>query len=336
MSKLWNLAIVGADGVVGQAFLEALQGGEFPLGELYCLGSGGEDDATVLFNSRNYPLLDTADFDFAQVDLAVFSDVPETEVELTVNAAKAGAMVITNQPAFAYATDIPLAVAGINDESLADAHHHNIVAVPDASAAIALKVLYQVHRQAGLAAVDLVAMEAVSESGQAGIGELAQQTAMLLNAKPIEAKIFPQQIAFNLIGLSGDVGDNGNTRRESGVCHAIQKVLGDPGLAVDTSVWWAPVFHGHSLELAFTTQQGITLEALAGLWKSQAGVNWQGTGIATAVTDAAQSNDIYVRRLRQSSGGDWRYRCAVVADNLRAGQADNMLAVAQILIRDYL
>jgi len=336
MADSWNIAVVGADGVVGKAVLEVLEEQEFPVEELFCLSTAQQEDETVLFKSRNYPLLGCEGFDFSRVSIAIFTDVAGTEVELTVKAAKAGAMVITNQPAFAYASDIPLVVAGVNDEALAEAHNHNIVAVPDASATIALKVLKPVYAEAGLAAVDVVALEAVSSAGQEGIGELANQTAMLLNARPIEPKLFGQQIAFNVLSVSGEVADNGYTRNESGLIHAIQKVLGNHAMEVDASVLQVPVFYGHTLDLVFSTQQPLSLADLRRLWKGTGQLKWVATGAASPVTEAAESGQIYISRTREVAGAVQRFRTSLVADNVRAGQAENMVQIAGILARDYL
>lgn len=337
MADTLNVAVVGANGVVGKVLLELLEQREFPLAKLYCLGYGGiEDEETALFKSKNYPLLPFDGFDFSQVDIAIFTDVAGTEVELAVTAAKAGAMVITNQPAFAYASDIPLVVAGINDEALAESRNHNIIAVPDASSTLALQVLKPVYDEVGLSAVGIVALEAVSSFGEEGIKELAGQTAKLLNAKPIESKVFAKQIAFNVVPMSGELMESGYTRNESGQIHAIQKVMSDHALEVDASILQVPVFFGHTLDLSFDSQQALGVEQLRKLWQRQKHLHWVGEGVATAVSDAAESEQIFISRVRASAAGTNRFRLTVVADNIRLGQADNMVKIAQILAQDYL
>jgi aspartate-semialdehyde dehydrogenase len=336
MADSWNIAIVGADGLVGKAVLERLEELDVPVAELSCLASGKEADDTVLFNNKNYPLLPCEGFDFSGVSLAIFTDVAGSEVELTVNAAKAGAMVVTNQPAFAYASDIPLVVAGINDEALAEAGNHNIVAVPDASATIALQVLKPVYDEFGLAALDIVALEAVSAVGEAGISELAGQTANLLNARSIEPRLFARQIAFNVVPLCGEVAENGYSRNESALVHAIHKVLADHALEVDASVLQVPVFYGHTLELVFDIQQPAGLAQLQGLWQARENLHLMEQGTATPVSDAAESREIFISRLRDSLSGERRFRLSLVADNVRVGQAENLVDIARILMRDYL
>lgn len=331
-----KVAIVGAKGLIGQALLELMEERKFAVDEIHCLDTGDNIGESVLFKNKNIDVNDWAHFDFSSVDLAFFIDVPETEVELAVNAAKTGCVVITNQAPFRYAKDIPLVVAGINDEALADYSNHNIIAISDATSMPVLKVLKPVYDAVGIQSIDLHTNQSASSLGNEGVKTLAGQTARLLNAMPIEeTQLFAQQMAFNLIPQQGEVLDNGYTRDEANQVHNLQKVLNDYALVVDSCNTQVPVFFGYSTDLSFTTHQALGFEHLTALWQEE-GIEWIQGEVVSPVSHAAESAEIYLSRVRQSVKEDNTWRVNIVTDNVRVGGALNLLQVAEVLVASYL
>lgn len=331
-----KVAIVGAKGLNGQALLELIEERKFAVDEVYALDTGDNIGETALFKSKNLDVNDWAHFDFSQVDIAFFSDVPETEVELAVNAAKSGCVVITNQPAFRYAKDIPLVVAGVNDDALADYQNHNMIAISDATSMPVLKLLKPVYDAVGINNVELHSCQSVSTLGDAGVKELAGQTARLLNAMALEENtLFPQQMAFNVIPQIGESLDNGYSRDEAGQIHSIQKVMNDYAMTVDACNVLVPTFFGVSTDLSFTTQQGLNREQLVKLWKRE-GIKVVTDEVVSPVSHAAESAVVYLSRLRASVKEDNTWRVNIITDNVRVGGALNMLQVAEVLVESYL
>ncbi|MBD3670649.1 MAG: hypothetical protein HUJ29_07735 [Gammaproteobacteria bacterium] len=336
MAETINLAVVGAAQPVGKAFLELLENSELELGQLHCLESGESETETVLYGNRNVPLQKASEFDFSQVEIALFADLDPTDVQLPVQAGQAGCIVVTTQAAFSYAADIPLVVSGVNDEALADYRNHNLVAVPDAGTCLAMQVLKPIHDTVGLTDISLNTMQSVSSRGEAGIRELASQTAKLLNGKPVEPEQFANQIAFNVVSVDGELLESGYSQGEAAQIHAMQKLLGGGVVEVDSSISTVPVFYGYTIDLVFGTARPIEIGQLLALWSSVAGLSVVEAGTATAVSDAAESEQIFINRPRASTIGQQHFRVSLVADNIRVGVAANLLGILQRLKQDYL
>ncbi|MDH5359364.1 MAG: aspartate-semialdehyde dehydrogenase [Gammaproteobacteria bacterium] len=336
MSERINLAIVGANSLVGKAILELLEQRDFPLAKLHCLEKEDGSEASLTFKNRSIEIKSWQDFDFSSVDIAIFAEVDSSEVELTVTAGKAGCVVITNQPVFRHAQDIPLVVAGINNEAIADYTRHNIIATPDATTVHVIRVLDAIYRNVGLNSITLNCSQAVSSAGDAGVSELASQTARLLNVQPIEPKAFSNQIAFNLIPQVGELLDSGYTRDETEITAGIQKIFSDHALEIEPAITQVPVFFGDTLDMIFWPQQAITLSEVRKLISEQDGVELRNDEIISPVTEVAESELLSVSRIRQVLAEKQAFRLTLIADNVRTGRALNMLKVAEILQMAYL
>lgn len=336
MSEMINLAIVGANSLVGKAVLELLEQREFPISELYCLEKEDGSEASLMFRNRNVEIKSWQGFDFSSVDIAIFAELDGAEVELTVNAGKAGAVVITNQPVFRHAQDIPLVIAGINNDAIGDYASHNIIATPDASTVHVVQALYGVYQSVGLSNITINCCRAVSSAGNDGVSELASQTAKLLNVQSFEPKTFNQQIAFNLLPQVGELLENGYTRDETEITSGIQKILGDHALEVEPGITQVPIFFGDTLDMVFQPQQAISLSELVKLIAAQDGVEISTDEVITPVSCAAESEVLSVSRIRQVMAETFRFRMTLIADNVRSGRALNMVKVAEILQMGYL
>ncbi|MDH5182992.1 MAG: aspartate-semialdehyde dehydrogenase [Gammaproteobacteria bacterium] len=336
MAESMNIAVVGAKGLVGKAVLELLEQRDFPVAKLYCLEKEGDSDTSLLFKNKNIEIKSWQGFDFSSVAIAIFAEVDGTQVELTVAAGKAGAVVITNQPVFRHAQDIPLVVAGVNNDAIADYATHNIIATPDANTVHVLRVLQSVYESVGISSINLSCLQAVSAAGEAGVSELASQTAKLLNVQSIESKVFAKQIAFNLLPQVGEVLENGYSREETEIATGIQKVLADHALEVEPSITQVAVFFGDTLDIIFSPQHAINLSELSKLIAEQEGVEISTGEVISPVTEGAESETLSVSRLRQVLSETHSFRMVLIADNVRTGRALNMVKVAEILQMSYL
>ena len=336
MAELKNIAVVGASGLVGKAVLELLEQRDFPVATMHCLVKNDSTEESVRFNNKSIQLESWQDFDFSTVDIAIFADIDSTEVELTVQAGKAGAVVITNQPVFRHAQDIPLVVAGINDEAIANYSEHNIIATPHATSVHVLLALHEVYQSLGITNIQLSCCQAVSAVGADGVSELATQTAKLLNVQTIEPKVFPLQIAFNLLPQVGELLDSGYTRDETEIASGIQKVLEDHALEVEPGIIQVPVFFGDTIDLVVTPQQAISASELSELIVSQDGIEHQDNELSSPVSDGAESEVLSVSRIRQVLSESYSFRMSIIADNVRTGRALNMVKIAEILQTSYL
>ena len=253
MSKTFDVAVVGGTGAVGATLIELLAEREFPVGKLHVLASSRSAGETVLFRNRPVMVADAADFDFAQVQLAFFAAGGTVAAELAPKAAAAGCIVIDKSSHFRQDPDVPLVVPEVNAEALAGYTKRNIIACPNCSTiqvAVALKPLYDA---VGVERVNVATYQSVSGAGKAGIEELAKQTAELLNGRGAKPKVFPRQMAFNVLPQIDAFTDNGYTKEEMKMVWETRKIFADEEIQVNPTCVRVPVFHGHSVALHVET-----------------------------------------------------------------------------------
>jgi aspartate-semialdehyde dehydrogenase len=179
----------------------------------------------------------------------------------------------------------------------------------------------------------------VSGAGREALEELAQQSIALLSGKgPVEAQVVPKQIAFNCVPHIDLFMENGYTKEEMKMVWETRKILEAPHIRVNATAVRVPVFFGHSEAVHIETRRKISAaEALAVLEKAP-GVRVlderKAGGYPTAATEAANSDTVYVGRIREDISSDRGLNLWIVSDNVRKGAATNSVQIAEILVRE--
>lgn len=170
------------------------------------------------------------------------------------------------------------------------------------------------------------------------MSELAGQTAHLLNGRPVEPSLYPQQIAFNLIPQIDSFTDNGYTREEMKMVWETQKILGDASIAVNPTCVRVPVFYGHAEAVHVELHQPLDAEQVKELLRNAPGVTLfdDENDYPTPVRDATGKDEVLVGRVRQDISHPCGINMWIVADNVRKGAATNSVQIAELLVRDYL
>ena len=189
MSKLYDVAVVGATGAVGEAMISILEERNFPVGRLYPLASARSAGKTVMFRGSALKVTDLAEFDFSQAQIGLFSAGGSISAEYAPRAAAAGCVVVDNTSHFRQEEDIPLIVPEVNSEALADYGRRNIIANPNCSTIQMLVALKPIYDAVGIERITVATYQAVSGTGKEAIEELAGQTAKLLNGQPISCEV---------------------------------------------------------------------------------------------------------------------------------------------------
>ncbi len=336
MSRTFNVAVVGATGAVGEAMLEILAERNFPVGELHALASERSAGKTVAFGNRKVEVKDLAEFDPAGVDIALFSAGASVSRAYAPKFAAAGAVVIDNSSAFRYDDDVPLVVAEVNPEALAD-RPRGIIANPNCSTMQLVVALAPIHRAVGIARINVATYQSVSGAGRSAMEELGRQTAALLNFQPHEPVKLPVQIAFNLIPHIDEFLDNGFTREEMKMVWETRKILGDDSILVNPTAVRVPVFYGHSEAVHLETREKLSVERARELLASAPGVEVVDEpvdgGYPTPVTHAAGSDPVYVGRIREDLSHPRGLNLWVVSDNIRKGAALNAVQLAELVVK---
>ena len=340
MAKQFDVAVVGATGAVGETMLEILAEREFPVGEVYALASERSAGKSVNFGKGRLTVQNLADFDFSKVAIGLFSAGGSISAEFAPKAADAGCVVIDNTSHFRRDPDIPLVVPEVNPEALARYRDRNIIANPNCSTIQMLVALKPIYDAVGITRINVATYQAVSGTGKEAIEELAGQTARLLNGQPAECSVYPKQIAFNALPHIDTFQDNGYTREEMKMVWETQKIFDDLDILVNPTCVRVPVFYGHSEAVHIETRDPIDAEAARELLRAAPGVTvldeHEDGGYATAVSDAAGHDPVFVSRIRKDISHPRGLDLWVVADNVRKGAALNSVQIAECLARDYL
>lgn len=340
MERTFDIAVVGATGLVGENILSILDERSFPVGELYLLASEQSAGTKISFKGRTVKVQSVVDFDFSQTQIALFCAPEEVSVQYAPIAADSGCVVIDASVAFRNDPDVPLVIPEVNAYRLADFSIRHIISTPDCMTTQMLMVLAPIHRAVGIESITVTTYQAVSGSGKKGVEELAKQTAQLLNAREIESRVYKKQIAFNNIPHVGAFLENGYTRDEMGIVWDTQKVFEDASIRVNPTCVQVPVFFGHGESVGIETLAYISADEVTDILLASEGVDVIDKGdemdVATPVTDAAGSDSVFVSRIREDLNGHQGISFWITADNVRKGSALNVVQVAELLINDYL
>jgi aspartate-semialdehyde dehydrogenase len=340
MSDLYDVAVVGATGAVGEAMISILEERNFPVGTLYPLASSRSAGKTIMFNGGTVKVTDLAEFDFSKAQIGLFSAGGSISEEFAPKAAAAGCVVVDNTSHFRRDEDIPLIIPEVNIEALADYGRRNIIANPNCSTIQMLVALKPIYDAVGIERINVATYQAVSGTGKEAIEELAGQTARLLNGQQAECEVYPKQIAFNVLPQIDTFQENGYTREEMKMVWETQKIFDDPGIQVNPTCVRVPVFFGHSEAVHIETVDKITAEEARLLLQNAPGVQVmderEDGGYPTAVSDSAGNDQVFVGRIREDISHPRGLDMWIVADNVRKGAALNSVQIAESLIATYL
>ncbi|HET8808080.1 MAG TPA: aspartate-semialdehyde dehydrogenase [Methylophaga sp.] len=340
MTKQVDVAVVGATGAVGEAMLEILHQRNFPVGKVYALASERSAGSTVQFGNKSLIVEDLAEFDFSKVQVGLFSPGASVSEIYAPKAAAAGCVVIDNTSQFRYDDDVPLVVPEVNPHAIADYKKRGIIANPNCSTIQMLVALKPIYDAVGITRINVCTYQAVSGSGKPAMDELAKQTAALLNGRPVEAEVYPKQIAFNVLPQIDVFMDNGYTKEEMKMVWETQKIMGDKSIQVNPTAVRVPVFFGHSEAVHLETREKITAEQVMALYENAPGIvlldERNDGGYPTAVTEASGQDPVYIGRVREDISHPNGLNLWVVADNVRKGAALNSVQIAEVLVEKYL
>ena len=340
MSKNVNIAVVGATGAVGESMLSILVERDFPVNDVHAVASSRSAGSKIEFKGRKLLVEDLETFDFKGIQVGLFSPGAAVSKIYAPKAAAAGCVVIDNTSQFRYDDDIPLVVPEVNPQDIALYKNHGIIANPNCSTIQMLVALKPIYDAVGIARINVCTYQSVSGTGKEAIQELAQQTAAILNGKPVEKAVYPKQIAFNVLPHIDVFQDNGYTKEEMKMVWETQKIMGDDSILVNATTARVPVFYGHSEAVHIETRRKITAAEARKLLEKMPGVvvvdERTDGGYPTAVTEAAGRDPVYVGRIREDISHPLGLNLWVVSDNVRKGAALNSVQIAEILVKSYL
>lgn len=338
MSQAFNVAVLGATGLVGQTIIDLLAQRKFPIANLFMLASERSAGEEIDFKGEKLTVINADTFDWSQVQIAFFSAGGSVSEKFAPLAAEAGCVVIDNTSQFRYEPDIPLVVPEVNSHALSEFRNRNIIANPNCSTIQMVVALKPIHDALGIDRINVCTYQSVSGAGKTAMEALAKQTAELLNAKPVTGDQFSRQIAFNAIPQIDVFMDNDYTKEEMKMVWETRKILGDDNILVNPTAVRVPVFFGHGEAIHIETQQPTDAEVIMDLLADAPGVSLyrEREAFPTQVSSASGNDDVHVGRVRNDISHPNGINMWVVSDNIRKGAATNSVQIAEVLIRDYL
>ena len=327
--KKYNVAIVGATGLVGQTFLKVLKERNFPVEKLYLYASARSAGKTVNFVGKDYTVIELKDENIKDdIDVALFSAGGDMSKEYAPKFKAKGAIVVDNSSAWRMEKDIPLVVPEANPEALDG--HNGIIANPNCSTIQVMPVLKVLADKYGLKRVIYSTYQAVAGSGQKGIDDLEA------NLKGEPSKNYPHQIAFNLLPHIDSFLDNGYTKEEMKMVEETRKILGLPDLKVTATCVRVPVKMGHAVSVNVELEKSFDLKDVFKAFEEKEGVVVKDDVLKNVYPmpiEAEDTDEVYVGRIRRDESVENGLNLWVVADNIRKGAATNTIQIAETLIK---
>ena len=267
-------------------------------------------------------------------DLALFSAGGSTSGEWAPRFADAGAVVIDNSSRWRMQDDVPLVVAEVNPDALAD--HHGIIANPNCSTMQMVVALKPLHDEVQIERLVISTYQAVSGTGKQAVDELLDQSHALLHERDIaQPDVYAHQIAFNALPHAGSfaAGDD-HTDEERKLMNETRKILAEPTIRISATCVRVPVLNGHSEAVNVQTREPLSPERARELLDRAPGVTVlddPDAALYPLAIDASGKDEVFVGRIRRDPGHERALDLWIVADNLRKGAATNAVQIAELL-----
>jgi aspartate-semialdehyde dehydrogenase len=339
MAKLFNVAVAGATGAVGNQMIACLEERAFPVKNLKLLATARSKGRKLRFMGEEVPVEELTEASFKGVEIGIFSAGGGTSQKFAPVAAREGCVVVDNSSAWRMDPDVPLVVPEVNPHAIAKYTNKGIIANPNCSTIQMVVALAPIHREVGIKRVVVSTYQAVSGTGKKAIDELYDQTRAIMNSVEPEKKVYPHRIAFNCLPHIDVFLENGYTKEEMKMVRETRKILEDDTIGITATTVRVPVFFSHSESVNVETRRPITPEEVRVLLENAPGVKVvddPSENLYPMAIDAAGKDDTFVGRIRRDESVASGINLWVVSDNIRKGAATNAVQIAEILARDYL
>lgn len=338
--KGFNVAVVGATGLVGQEMMRTLEQRRFPVKEIRLLASKRSAGKTLKFKGKNVKVEILGNKSFKDIDYALFSIGAELSKKFSPVAARSGAVVIDNSNAFRMDKNVPLVVPEVNPH--AAFKHKGIIANPNCSTIQMVVVLNPLHKKAKIKRIVVSTYQSVSGWGKEAVDQLFKEikAISLAGFKNLKAagvkKFLPSQIAFNLFPHIDKFENNGYTKEEMKMLNETRKIMEEPKMKLTATCVRVPVLFAHSEAVNVETKIKLTANEAKKILSKAPGVVVMDNpkkSLYPMPLDIGGKDLSYVGRIREDNSVKNGLNLWIVSDNLRKGAALNAVQIAELLIR---
>ena len=334
MKKLYNVAVVGASGAVGQEFLKVLEERDFPIAELTLFGSPRSAGSTYMFKGKELTvkLLQHND-DFKDIDIAFTSAGAGTSREFAETITKYGAVMIDNSSAFRMDADVPLVVPECNAED-ALVRPRGIIANPNCTTIMMVVVLKPIEALSHITRIHVASYQSASGAGAQAMLELEQQYREIVEDKPVTVKKFAYQLAYNVIPQIDVFTDNGYTKEEMKMFNETRKIL-HSDVKCSAMCVRISALRSHSEAVWVETEKPLTVEEVQAAIAAAPGVTLQDDPAAQTYPMplfTGGKDDVYVGRVRKDLANENGITLWLSGDQIKKGAALNAVQIGEYLV----
>jgi len=335
----YNVAVVGATGVVGREMLQILEERQFPVDNVYALASRRSQGREVSFGDNKVLKISAVEnHDFSNTDIALFAAGSGAAKEYGPIAAAAGCTVIDNSSFYRMDPDVPLIVPEVNPDAIDGYTKKNIIANPNCSTAQMVVALKPLHDLGTIKRVVVSTYQSVSGAGNEAMDELFTQTRAIFVNDDIKTENFTKQIAFNVIPHIDVFMDDGSTKEEWKMVAETQKIL-DPNIELTATCVRVPVFVGHSEAINIEFEEPVDEKRAREVLRESPGLmvvdKREDAGYITPL-ECVGDFATFISRIRKDPTVENGLNIWCVSDNLRKGAALNAVQIAELLGRRHL
>ena len=329
-----KVGILGATGAVGQEMMKILAERSFPVAMLRPIASGRSAGRTLSFRGEEVTIVEASDEAFEGLDIvlgAAENDIAERFAPAIV---KSGAVFVDNSSAFRLDGDVPLVIPEINPDDAAK--HHGIISNPNCTTIVTLVAINALAQESPIETIIASSYQAVSGAGKNGIDELYQEVELLREGKAAQPKVFPYQIAYNVIPQIGGEQYMGYTSEEMKMQNEGRKILHLPELKVSCTCVRVPVVRSHSVSVVLRTKEKISVERARELIAAAPGcrlVDDLGAKQYPMPLDTSDQDTVFVGRIRDDLTYERGLNLWCCGDQVRKGAATNAVQIAELLLK---
>lgn len=344
MKKYYNVAIVGATGMVGNEFLKVLEQRKFPVKNIRLLASERSKGKKLRFRARYYKVEELASDSFNGMDFALFSAGASISKEFAPIAVRTGAIVVDNSSAFRMDPDVPLVVPEVNPCVVKK--HKGIIANPNCSTIQMVVVLKPLHDAAKIKRIVVSTYQSASGWGKEAVDQLWEETEEVVKQRAKSKgqrvssgkvkRVLPAQIAFNVIPQIDVFLPNRYTKEEMKLVNETKKIMEDDSIKITATCVRVGVVFSHSEAVNIETERKLFPEDAVKILKKARGVK-----VVDDISkeryplpiDAAGKDACFVGRIRADESIENGLNLWIVSDNLRKGAALNTVQIAELLVK---